>query len=758
MKRNASGLIFSIILVLAVTPFSFATHAVIQMTQNGNDDGDPTINNDIGYAISDDGFMVWQGWDGADWEIFLTDQTIVNPPALTDNAQNDKNPDINNNGLVVWQRWVTGVNPNEEIILFNGSTEMNISNRPDYDDTFPRIGDGGHVAWQAFYYDAGPPAVSDYEIFLYNGSSASNISNDSFYEDTAPQVNSNGHVVWVKDLSATPGGKREIFFYGGTSPVNLSNTYGNEDISPQINDYDEVVWVGWDGIDYEIFYWNGQFPVASNKTQLTNNAYNDAHPQINNSGEVVWQGSDGTDNEIFYWNGQFPVAANITQLTDNGTSDADPRINEGGDVVWRGVVGSYPQILLWDGQLPPGSHTVQVTTDTNQFKDPPKINDNPTRLEKDILWKGKATYMDDMEIFAGISCTDLDQDGYCSEETGGDDCDDDPGDDGGECDTCSCGEPACSRCARCIHVGVPEVCDGVDNNCVLGIDEDPEASDRCQDGVFCNGQEICASGSCQPGPEACPDDTLFCNGAESCDEINEQCLHAGTPCPDDGLFCTGVESCDEINDQCLQSGDPCSDDGLYCTGIESCDEIGDQCTHSGSPCEPDGDDCTRDLCNEAEDLCEYPCGAINNRDPCCFEAVCAPEPVCEEPCMDNDEDGFGDPASPGCTYPYLDCNDSNPNINPIATEIPNNGIDENCDGRDCFIATAAFGTALEGKIDVLRFFRDAYLLKTSAGRAFVTAYYRYSPPIANVIAEREWLRGVVRTLLLPVVGFVALLP
>jgi hypothetical protein len=148
---------------------------------------------------------------------------------------------------------------------------------------------------------------------------------------------------------------------------------------------------------------------------------------------------------------------------------------------------------------------------------------------------------------------------------------------------------------------------------------------------------------------------------------------------------------------------------------------------------------------------------VNNSDPCCLDPVCEPQPVCQEPCTDLDGDDFGDPASPGCTYASRDCDDGNPNINPHATEIPNNGIDENCDGRDCFIATAAFGTALEGKIDALRSFRDAYLMKSPAGRAFVEAYYQNSPPIARTIAERPWLRALVRVLLLPVVGFVSLL-
>ncbi|MCQ9207127.1 MAG: PKD domain-containing protein [Omnitrophica bacterium] len=71
--------------------------------------------------------------------------------------------------------------------------------------------------------------------------------------------------------------------------------------------------------------------------------------------------------------------------------------------------------------------------------------------------------------------------------------------------------------------------------------------------------------------------------------------------------------------------------------------------------------------------------------------------------------------------------------------------------EDCFIATAAYGTALADEIKVLCHFRDEYLLKRASGKAFVRFYYRHSPPIAKFIAKRPPLRFIVRTVLKPLV-------
>lgn len=70
----------------------------------------------------------------------------------------------------------------------------------------------------------------------------------------------------------------------------------------------------------------------------------------------------------------------------------------------------------------------------------------------------------------------------------------------------------------------------------------------------------------------------------------------------------------------------------------------------------------------------------------------------------------------------------------------------------CFVATAAYGTETAEQLGILRDFRDQVLLHSVLGSRFVAAYYRVSPPVADFIAQNDFLRAVVReTLINPVV-------
>jgi len=100
--------------------------------------------------------------------------------------------------------------------------------------------------------------------------------------------------------------------------------------------------------------------------------------------------------------------------------------------------------------------------------------------------------------------------------------------------------------------------------------------------------------------------------------------------------------------------------------------------------------------------------------------------------------------------PYLDSNVV-PGSTQAATPQTVTGL---LDNKNCFIATAAYGSGDAADVEALRKFRNSYLLNWEGGRSFVKFYYKHSPPIAKFIAEREWLKFIVRESLKPFV-FVA---
>ena len=50
--------------------------------------------------INDNGYVVWTGDDGSDWEVFLYDGTSITQ--ISNNTHLDQVPQVNINGQVVW--------------------------------------------------------------------------------------------------------------------------------------------------------------------------------------------------------------------------------------------------------------------------------------------------------------------------------------------------------------------------------------------------------------------------------------------------------------------------------------------------------------------------------------------------------------------------------------------------------------------------------------------------------------------------------
>jgi len=76
--------------------------------------------------------------------------------------------------------------------------------------------------------------------------------------------------------------------------------------------------------------------------------------------------------------------------------------------------------------------------------------------------------------------------------------------------------------------------------------------------------------------------------------------------------------------------------------------------------------------------------------------------------------------------------------------------------RECFIATATYGTPMADEVQVLRAFRDEHLMHNPIGRAFVAFYNKVSPPIAEFTTEHPTLKPVVWIGLLPPVAMGAM--
>jgi hypothetical protein len=73
-------------------------------------------------------------------------------------------------------------------------------------------------------------------------------------------------------------------------------------------------------------------------------------------------------------------------------------------------------------------------------------------------------------------------------------------------------------------------------------------------------------------------------------------------------------------------------------------------------------------------------------------------------------------------------------------------------GGGCFIATAAYGNYDDPGVQLLRDFRDRYLLKNRFGRFFVDTYYRYSPGLAGLVAKHKPIGVLARCNLMPLIG------
>jgi len=97
---------------------------------------------------------------------------------------------------------------------------------------------------------------------------------------------------------------------------------------------------------------------------------------------------------------------------------------------------------------------------------------------------------------------------------------------------------------------------------------------ECQNGLFCDGGEICDASGCIDGLDPCID-------LAHCDEGSDICICLNDTECDDGFFCNGAETCDPSG-LCQRGASPCPDDGVPCTA-DTCDEGANVCRYDLAP-------------------------------------------------------------------------------------------------------------------------------------------------------------------------------
>lgn len=228
-----------------------------------------------------------------------------------------------------------------------------------------------------------------------------------------------------------------------------------------------------------------------------------------------------------------------------------------------------------------------------------------------------------------------------------------------------------------------EICDGIDDDCDGLVDD---ADDSVEDGaVWYLDDDGDGYGDAATQLTACVPPADSVTNGDDCDDL-------------DGAISPGAEEiCNEIDDNCDDAIDADDDDlvdgtlwyldsdddgyGVSTGPVNACtqpsgysSEPGD-CDDASDAISPDA----TEVCNDADDDCD---SLVDGQDPSVSGATVW--------YLDADRDGFGAAGAyqSACSRPtgYVDdssdCDDGAASVNPDATEIGGNGIDEDCDGSD----------------------------------------------------------------------------
>ena len=316
-----------------------------QLTDNNIDDLSPQI-----YK----GRIVWRAGRFEDAEIYYRDNRGVF--RLTDDDCEDYGPQISRFGHVVWGKIcptdphyiyyidVTGV-PYLHPLPVDPGTQVAHN---------PQVDDNGLVVWWGWERDD-PEGWNDPDIFVWDGDYTWRLRNKG-HKDMHVQID-DGLVAWE--------GSGHIFLWDYWGNFEIEEIPFGSGFLPQV-DNPMVVWEDFNGEHWQIFLWDnvkkelkrisptGDFPFWEGDHR---------YPQIHN-GQVVWQVKfeNQEDYEIFYWD-----ESQHFSVTYNDFDDINPKIHDG-IIVWEANEDIF---FMFCSEDPPGIgwYPINLTDDGDLYED-----------------------------------------------------------------------------------------------------------------------------------------------------------------------------------------------------------------------------------------------------------------------------------------------------------------------------------------------------------------------------------------------------
>ena len=277
----------------------------------------------------------------------------------------------------------------------------------------------------------------------------------------------------------------------------------------------------------------------------------------------------------------------------------------------------------------------------------------------------------------------------------------------------------CNDANDLVHPNAVEFCDNLDNDCDGETDEIYNIGEDCSNGVGeCEvaGVYKCAEDQISTECDAVPNQPVdeLCDGLDNncnnfIDEgLDEEVFYADLDADGYGDFNSSLIAC-SLPPEYVTNFSDCNDDDLNINPavLEICDHIDNNCDGEIDEGYKVGDVCyagTGQCENAGEVICASDIVEVADEDP---QTLCTAVPIEEVPEIcdgldndcdnlidenfnknlyeDNDGDGYGDPVlvvnscpTPGLVENALDCDDTNPAINPEAVDICDY-VDNDCD-------------------------------------------------------------------------------